>query len=129
MTWLLARLKEPSSWRGIVWLLTVAGISLKPDQVEAIVVAGMAIAGLLGVFTNDLPTSNSQNQRTELPPIELQARPGSSRSGRLADSDVDLVADRRVAGAVDSSSSRSAERMQSPVSSECQSEPFGFNDR
>ena len=84
MNWLIARLKEGSTWRGIVWLLTVAGISLKPDQVEAIIAAGMALAGLLGVFTRDLSANDSQAQRTELPPIELQS-PGVARAG-LADS-------------------------------------------
>jgi len=51
--WLLARLREPSTWRGLVWLATVAGLSLRPDQVEAIVTLGMAFAGLLGVFLAD----------------------------------------------------------------------------
>ena len=69
MRWLLRRLREPSTWRGLVWLATVAGLSLRPDQAEAIVTAGMALAGLLGVFladeTKSVPT---------LPPIELQGR-------------------------------------------------------
>lgn len=64
---LLARLREPSTWRGLVWVLTVAGIAIQPDQGEAIVTAGMALAGLLGVFLVDPPTP-------ELPPIELQGR-------------------------------------------------------
>jgi hypothetical protein len=53
MTWLLNRLREASTWRGLVWLLTVSGVALRPDQVEAIVLAGMAIAGLMGVFLKD----------------------------------------------------------------------------
>jgi len=65
--WLLARLREPSTWRGLVWLATVAGLSLRPDQAEAIVLAGMAMAGLLGVFLNDTP----QAIKLELPPIDL----------------------------------------------------------
>lgn len=64
---LLARLREPSTWRGLVWVLTVAGIAIQPDQGEAIVTAGMALAGLLGVFLVDPPTP-------ELPPLELQGR-------------------------------------------------------
>jgi len=54
--WLLHRIKEPSTWRGLVWLLTVAGVSLRPDQVEAIVLFGMALAGLLGVLLPDAPS-------------------------------------------------------------------------
>lgn len=48
--WILTRAREPSTWRGLIWLLTVAGISLDSEQTEAVVVAGMALAGLLGVF-------------------------------------------------------------------------------
>lgn len=73
MKWLLRRLREPSTWRGLVWLATVAGLSLRPDQAEAIVAAGMALAGLLGVFLADDP----KTVRIELPPISLQGRPES----------------------------------------------------
>lgn len=76
MKWLLARLREPSTWRGIVWLATVAGLSLRPDQAEAIVAVGMALAGLLGVFLADEP----KNVNIELPPIDLQGRSESSHA-------------------------------------------------
>lgn len=68
MKWLLKRLHEPSTWRGLVWLATFAGLSLRPDQADAIVAVGIAVAGLLGVFTSDAP-------KPDLPPVELQARP------------------------------------------------------
>ena len=71
MNWVLARLREPSTWRGIVWLLTVLGLAIKPDQAEAIVTAGIALAGLLGVFLSDEP------KPINLPPIALQGRPES----------------------------------------------------
>lgn len=71
MKWLLRRFREPSTWRGLVWLATVAGLSLRPDQAEAIVTAGMALAGLLGVFLADDP----KNVRIELPPVELIGQP------------------------------------------------------
>lgn len=78
MTWLLKRLQEPSTWRGIVWLLTVFGVSLKPEAWEYIMTIGMAIAGLLGVLSADTspePTDDPQNQ---IPPIELQGKPEGS---------------------------------------------------
>ena len=78
MNWMLRRLREPSTWRGLVWLATVAGLSLRPDQAEAIVTVGMALAGLLGVFLQD-------ETKTELPPIELQSRPESGHAGPGAD--------------------------------------------
>ena len=74
MNWWLARLREPSTWRGLVWLATVSGLSLRPDQAEAIVTVGMALAGLLGVFLRDEPKSVRPDS---LPPIDLQGRPES----------------------------------------------------
>ena len=51
--WLLARLSERSTWLGITGFLTAAGIYLDPEQIEAIAVAGLAVAGVVGVFTKD----------------------------------------------------------------------------
>jgi len=89
MTWLMNRLREASTWRGMVWLLTVSGVALRPDQVEAIVLAGMAIAGLLGVFLQDKARDpNERTRATDIPEIELvgvsestiQARPQNAAS-------------------------------------------------
>lgn len=71
MNWLVKRLREASTWRGLVWLAAVAGLALRPEQAEAIVTVGMAIAGLLGVFLSDEPT----NVHIELPPVDLVGRP------------------------------------------------------
>ena len=46
-------LTEPSTWRGLVWLLTAAGLAVSPDQQAAIAAAGMAIAGAIGAFFPD----------------------------------------------------------------------------
>jgi hypothetical protein len=47
-------LSEPSTWRGIIRVAMALGIfSLSADQQEAIVVAGLALSGLLGVFFKD----------------------------------------------------------------------------
>lgn len=51
--YLVARLRESSTWRGIVMLLTAAGVALNAAQMEAIVSVGMAIAGAIGVFLPD----------------------------------------------------------------------------
>jgi hypothetical protein len=50
---ILDRLSEASTWRGIVALLTAGGIALSPEQMAAIVSAGLAMIGLFGVFTSD----------------------------------------------------------------------------
>jgi len=79
MKWLLPRLKEPSTWRGIVWILTVCGVLLTPEQAEAIMLAGMAIAGLLGVFLAD----ESKTVKGELPPIARISAPTAGRVREL----------------------------------------------
>ena len=55
LTYILGRLSEPSTWRGIIWIVTALGLALSPEQKEAIVTAGMAIAGVVGVFTKEKP--------------------------------------------------------------------------
>ena len=52
-SYLLERLKEPSTWRGLTDLLTAVGVVLSPEQVNAVVSAGLALMGVLGVFTKD----------------------------------------------------------------------------
>ena len=49
----LRRLKEPSTWRGIILMLTTFGVVLEPTQKEAIITAGLAIVGVLGAFLPD----------------------------------------------------------------------------
>jgi hypothetical protein len=49
----LARAKEPSTWRGAILFLTAIGVPLAPQLQEAIISAGLGIAGLIGVVTAD----------------------------------------------------------------------------
>lgn len=53
MKYAIDRAKEPSTWRGLLFVLTAVGITVSPDQQEAIVSVGMALAGLVGVFLPD----------------------------------------------------------------------------
>ena len=57
MAYLLARLKEASTWRGIALLLTAFGVQIAPDVQEAIISAGVAVAGAIGVFFPDTAKS------------------------------------------------------------------------
>ena len=41
---------EASTWRGMVWIVSACGVALNPDEQNAIVAAGMAVSGLIGVF-------------------------------------------------------------------------------
>jgi hypothetical protein len=51
--YLIARAKEPSSWRGLFLLLTAIGIPVAPEMADAIIIVGLGIAGALGVATPD----------------------------------------------------------------------------
>lgn len=50
---ILNRGKEASTWRGIIALLTAAGVAFSPEQADAIVALGLAVIGAVGVFTAD----------------------------------------------------------------------------
>jgi hypothetical protein len=54
--WLIERLKEPSTWRGLVAILTGLGVTLQPNQAEAIIAAGLALVGLIEVFRREKKT-------------------------------------------------------------------------
>ena len=52
-SYLLARAKEPSSWRGLIFMLTAIGIPVAPQLAEAVVTVGLGLAGLVGVIAPD----------------------------------------------------------------------------
>ena len=53
MAYLLARLKEASTWRGIALLLTAFGVQVAPEVQEAVITVGIAVAGAVGVLFPD----------------------------------------------------------------------------
>jgi hypothetical protein len=56
LKYLLARLKEPSTYGGLGLLATSIGIVLNPNQLEALIVVCMGLAGLASTF---LPETKS----------------------------------------------------------------------
>ncbi len=52
--WLIARLRERSTWLGLIGFLTAAGITLSPEQTQAIAAAGVAVAGLFSTIWPDV---------------------------------------------------------------------------
>lgn len=48
--YLLQRLKEPSTWRGIIYMITAAGIPIAPALADSIIAVGLAVAGLIGAL-------------------------------------------------------------------------------
>lgn len=51
--YLLERLKEPSTWRGIIMIGVAAGLHITPDMANTIIAVGVGLAGLVGVVTPD----------------------------------------------------------------------------
>lgn len=50
---LVARLQEPSTWRGLILIATALGANVKPELAEAIVTGGLMLAGLVAVAFPD----------------------------------------------------------------------------
>lgn len=51
--YILDRAKEPSTWRGLILVLTALGIPIAPQLSDAIIATGLAVAGLVGAATPD----------------------------------------------------------------------------
>lgn len=51
--YLLSRLKEASTWRGIIMLATAIGVPIAPALAEAIIAAGLALTGVVGMLIPD----------------------------------------------------------------------------
>ena len=51
--YIIARMKEPSTWRGLFLLLTAIGVPVAPEMANAIITIGLGIAGAIGVATPD----------------------------------------------------------------------------
>ncbi|HSA19789.1 MAG TPA: hypothetical protein P5327_15590 [Kiritimatiellia bacterium] len=51
--YIIDRLKEASTWRGIIGLLTAAGVTISPEMIEQIVAAGLAVMGIIGMIFRD----------------------------------------------------------------------------
>ena len=53
MKYIIDRLKEPSSWRGLVMIATAFGVSVNPELLSSIIAAGTGLAGIIGVVFKD----------------------------------------------------------------------------
>ena len=62
MKLIIERLNEASSWRGIIALITAAGVALSPEQQNTIVAVGLAIMGVMGAFFPDVKPSGTSTE-------------------------------------------------------------------
>ena len=49
----MTRLKQESTWRGIITIATLLGWRLAPDQAEAIITAGASLVGTINILKKD----------------------------------------------------------------------------
>jgi hypothetical protein len=54
LSYLVNRLKEPSTYAGLAALLGVVGVKMAPEAMQAIITVLTAIAGAIAVFVPDL---------------------------------------------------------------------------
>ena len=64
MEFIKARLREASTWRGLILLATIAGAKLSPEQTEAIVTFGVTLVATIGVFFPDKKTEATETTTT-----------------------------------------------------------------
>ena len=50
---IIPSLRQESTWQGIVKVLIAFGLAISPDQAVASIAAGSAIAGAIGLFTDN----------------------------------------------------------------------------
>lgn len=50
LLYILDRLSENSTWRGLILVGTAVGLRLEPEHQEAIVAAGLGLVGAINVF-------------------------------------------------------------------------------
>ncbi len=53
MKYILDRLKEPSSWRGLVMIATAFGVAVSPELLDSIIAAGTGLVGVIGFVFKD----------------------------------------------------------------------------
>ena len=53
MAYILNRLKEASTWRGIILVATAAGANWSPESQETIITVGVGLAGVIGALIPD----------------------------------------------------------------------------
>lgn len=58
--YILDRLSEASTWRGIVMALTAIGIQISPELMTQIITVGVGLVGLIGMLTKDPGTEGSK---------------------------------------------------------------------
>lgn len=93
-SWLLARLKEKSTWLGIFTIAGLFGMKIEPELREYIINAILAVAAVAAFVFKETP-HEPQTVNIQLPPIDLVSRHlQEKQNGRAGDSDHAVLWDR-----------------------------------
>lgn len=52
---LTVNLQEPSTWRGVIYIVTAAGSAAFPEHAVKITAVGFMLSGVIGVLFSDKP--------------------------------------------------------------------------
>jgi hypothetical protein len=50
---ILERLKQESTWRGLIQLAIACGVGINPSQAASIITVGVSVVGAINVFKKD----------------------------------------------------------------------------
>ena len=53
LDYILTRLSETSTWRGVAMIVAASGLAIEPNQFNAIAAAGIAVAGAINVLRKE----------------------------------------------------------------------------
>ena len=53
LPWIIARMREPSTWKGLIALAAALGVYISPENAAIILAAGVGIAGFINVIITD----------------------------------------------------------------------------
>lgn len=53
LQYIVERMKEPSTWRGLIAIATLAGYAISPEQVELIISTGVGLYGCINIFRKE----------------------------------------------------------------------------
>lgn len=53
MNWIIRRFKEPSSWRGLIVIAGIFGVSMSPEMQEQVIAIGVAALSLVEIIRSE----------------------------------------------------------------------------
>lgn len=65
--YLIDRLKEASTWRGLVLIATSCGAMISPEQADSIVSIGLLVAGAIAALVAEKPGACPENEKEKYP--------------------------------------------------------------